>query len=109
MNEAPQTTKTSYSPRFPQSNLLITPYIHGYKTKPSKYEAGKIQNYFKSVNIGNKTEYRHMDEHELAHNVLKTGKPHIVANYFDSPNKRDEVKGFMCNIIEFDIDDIKHL
>ncbi|MDY0407395.1 DEAD/DEAH box helicase family protein [Paracerasibacillus soli] len=109
MSQSPHTTKVSQTPEFPQNNLLITPYTHRYKTKPSKYEAAKMQNYFKSVNIGNKTEYSHMDEHELAHNVLETGTPHIVATWLDSPNKRDEVKGFMSNIFEFDIDDIKHL
>src|SRR5690606_31719691 len=79
------------------------------KTKPTKIDAAKMQNYFKSVNIGNKTEFRHMDEYEFAHNILETGTPHLVVNYFDSPNKRDEVKGLMSNIIEYDIDDIKHL
>ncbi len=108
MSQAPQ-TKSSQTPQFPQTDLLITPYTHGYKTKPSKIDAAKMQNYFKSVNIGNKTEFRHMDEYEFAHNILETGTPHLVVNYFDSPNKRDEVKGLMSNIIEYDIDDIKHL
>jgi len=108
MSQALQ-TKSSQTPQFPQTDLLITPYTHGYKTKPSKIDAAKMQNYFKSVNIGNKTEFKHMDEYEFAHNILESGTPHLVVNYFDSPNKRDEVKGLMSNIIEFDIDDIKHL
>lgn len=109
MSQVPQTSNSPEPPQFPPTNLLITPYIHGYKTKPTKNDAAKMQNYFKTVNIGNKTKFRHMDEHEFAHNTLETGTPHLVVNYFDSPNKKDEVKGVMLNTIEYDIDDIKHL
>lgn len=55
MSQSPTTLKTLQTPKFPQNNLLITPYIRSYKTKPQKYEAAKMQNYFKKVNIGNRT------------------------------------------------------
>lgn len=97
------------SPEIPQTNLLISPYTRSYNTKPSKYETGKMVNYFKAMNVGNKTNYSHMDEFDFAYNVLEAGVPHVVGSWLDSPNIRQEVKGYQTNVIEFDIDSINHL
>lgn len=72
-------------PEVPQTNLLISSYTRSYNTKPSTYETGKMVNYFKAMNIGNKTNYSYMEEFDFAYNVLEAGVPHVVGSWLDSP------------------------
>ncbi|ADU28495.1 DEAD/DEAH box helicase family protein [Evansella cellulosilytica] len=112
MQTTPQASNSLPNPQtsqYLQNKLLVTPYIQSYETKPTKYEAAKMQNFYKTVNIGNKSRYSYMGEYEFAHNVLETGTPHIVGSWVDSPNKRDEVKGYLTNMFEFDLDNMNHL
>lgn len=109
MQTTPLASPSLQHPQILLEALLVTPYIQSYETKPSKYEAAKMQNFFKKVNIGNNNRYSVMDEHHFAHDVLEIGKPHIVGTWLDSPNKKDEVKGYVTNLFEFDIDNLLHL